>query len=123
MVISWDTGRVLDTYILSKHCGKCARKRAAMTENSLEYQEWYECHESECTINHSGLSVAMEVEGALVLCKRSIERLNLRYVNVISDGDSKCIKALQEAKPYGEDVRIRSMSVSDTSKNVWVKHL
>ena len=48
----------------------------------------------------------MEAAGALVLWKRSVERLNLRYVNVISDGDSKSIKALQEAQPYGEDVRI-----------------
>ncbi len=77
-----------------------------MTENSQEYQDWYELHESKCTINHSGSSVVMEVAGALVLWKRSVERLNLRYVNVISDGDSKSIKALQKAEPYGEDVRI-----------------
>ncbi len=106
VVISWDTGRVLDTIILSKHCGKCARRRVSMTENSQEYQDWYELHESKCTINHSGSSVAMEVEGALKLWQRSVERLNLRYVNVISDGDSKSIKALQEAQPYGEDVHI-----------------
>ncbi len=41
---------MLDTCILSKHCGKCARKRAIMTENSQEYQDWYELHESKCTI-------------------------------------------------------------------------
>ena len=41
----------------------------------------------------------MEVAGALTVWERSVERLNLRYVNVISDGDSKSIKALQIAKP------------------------
>ncbi len=38
----------------------------------------------------------MEVAGALVLWETSVERLNLRYFNVISDGDSKSIKALQK---------------------------
>ncbi len=45
-----------------------------MTENSQEYQDWYELHESKCTINHSGSS---EVAGALVLCYGVVVFLDL----------------------------------------------
>ena len=109
VVMSWDTGRVLDTHVMSKHCIKCTRKQRSLALNdtdivsSDEFQAWYSWHEHECTLNHSGSSSAMEVGGAIVLWKRSIERLNLRYVNVISDGDSKAISSVQKAKPYGDD--------------------
>ena len=108
VVMSWDTGWVLDTHILSKHCVRCTHKRKLLglsdgVENSEEFNAWFEWHKDECTLNHSGSSSAMEVGGALVLWKRSIEHLNLRYVNVVSDGDSKAISSVQKAKPYGDD--------------------
>ena len=108
VVMSWDTGRVLDTHILSKHCIRCTHKRKLLglsdgVENSEEFNAWFEWHKDECTLNHSGSSSAMEVGGALVLWKRSIEHLNLRYVNMVSDGDSKAISSVQKAKPYGDD--------------------
>lgn len=106
VVISWDTGHVLDSHVLSKHCGVCSRMRSRFSDDSLEYQQRYAEHEPWCTVNHSGSSPAMEMEGAFVLWNRSVERLNLRYVNVISDGDSKTVAALNVAKPYGEDVQI-----------------
>ena len=43
---------------------------------------------------------------ALVLWKRPESRLNLRYVNVVSDGDSKTMKVLRKKKPYGEGVKL-----------------
>ena len=72
-------------------------------ENSEEFNAWFEWHKDECTLNHSGSSSAMEVGGALVLWKRSIEYLNFRYVNVVIDGDSKAISSVQKAKLYGDD--------------------
>ena len=114
VVISWDTGWVLDAHVISRYCGKCTRMRRSLglgseagdETTSVEFQQWFKLHEPECTLNHKGSSNSMEVEGALVLWNRSVERLNLRYVNVISDGDSKAIAAVRAAKPYGEDVSI-----------------
>ncbi len=106
VVISWDTGRVLDTHVLSKYCGKCARKRGEFPETSDEFKQWYERHEDHYTQNHSGSSPAMERDGAMVLWSRSIERLNLRYTTVVSDSDSKTIVSLNESLPYGEGVKI-----------------
>ena len=94
VVISWDTGRVLDSYVLNKQCTKCARKSGKYPEDSLEYQQWYARHKDSCSINHTGSSPAMEMEGAKVLWNRSVKRLNLRYKNVVSDGDSKTVVAL-----------------------------
>ncbi len=33
VVMSWDTGRVLDTVVLSKYCGKCQAKLRALGLN------------------------------------------------------------------------------------------
>ncbi len=79
----------------------------SIVDASVEFQDWYEVHEAlGCTLNHSGSSPAVEVEGALVLWRRLIARRNLRYINVVSDGDSKTISALNKEKPYGDDVEI-----------------
>ena len=39
-----DTGRVLDTCMLSRYCGVCARHRAKL--DSVEFQRWCETHKS-----------------------------------------------------------------------------
>ena len=106
VVISWDTGRVLDTIVLSKYCAKCSRMRGKFPEDSDEFKQWYALHELKCNANHKGSSPAMEVEGAKILWGRSVERLNLRYTTVVSDGDSKTVQSLNEMKPYGEGVPI-----------------
>ena len=37
VVISWDTGRVLDTIVLSKYCAQCSRMRGKFPEDSDEF--------------------------------------------------------------------------------------
>ncbi len=114
VVTSWDTGHVLDQVVLSKYCRHCSQKMNSLgidevqARKSLEFQTWYADHEDHCTLNHRGTSALMELEleTALELWKRSVERLNLRYVNVVSDGDSKAITAVQIAEPYGSGVCI-----------------
>lgn len=106
VVISWDTGRVLDAHVLSKFCGSCSRMRTRLGETSLEFRKWYKRHKKRCTVNHKGSSPAMEMQGALVLWRRSVERLNLRYTTVVSDGDSKTVRNLNVEEPYGEGVNI-----------------
>lgn len=56
--------------------------------------------------NHEGSSPAMECAGALEIWKRSEEARRLRYMEVISDGDSKTIGILNENEPYGSGVTI-----------------
>ena len=106
VVVSWDTGRVLDTHVLCKNCIACARKRSQHPETSQAFIDWYAIHEDRCTANHSGSSPAMERDGALILWGRSVERLNLRYTTVVSDADSKTISALNREMPYGRGVKI-----------------
>lgn len=50
---------------------------------------------SECDINFNGSSPAMEAEGASILWRRSIELHNLRYRWIVSDGDSKAFKTVE----------------------------
>ena len=104
VVASWDTGRVLDTAVMSRYCGPCAVHRADLNDD--EFQEWYETHEAFCKLSHTDSSPSMEAAAALILWKRSESRLNLRYVNVICDGDSKTMTKLREAMPYGKDVKL-----------------
>ena len=68
-VISIDTGEVLDYYVLSKVCQKCALKKSTLSDGQIE--EWLLEHE--CDINYVGSSLAMETEGAVVLWQRSVE--------------------------------------------------
>ena len=89
--ISVDTGEVLDYHVLSKSCQKCALKKGKCTDE--EFEEWLLEHE--CDINFTGSSPAMEAEGAVVLWGRSIERHNLRYKWMVSDGDSKAFNAVE----------------------------
>ena len=103
VVISWDTGEVLDTELLCKYCLKCAAYKGS--KESPKYDEWYKNHKDSCTSNYEGSSPAMEVAGALKVFKRSL-KYNLRYTTVISDGDSKTISKLNSEQVYGPNVEI-----------------
>ena len=96
VVISLVTGQVLDYVTLSKTCTECKKweKRAG----TADYAAWKSTHE--CVANFHGSSPAMECEGALIMWRRSESRHNLRYTDIISDGDSKTFSLLSEKKPY-----------------------
>ena len=59
VVISWVTGEVLDTELLSRYCVQCSKYKGD-TEGE-EYERWYAAHEAKCTLTHTGSSPAMEV--------------------------------------------------------------
>ena len=94
------TGQVLDYETLSKTCTECKkwRKRAG----TAEYAAWRSRHE--CVANFQGSSPAMECEGALTMWRRSESWHNLRYTQIISDGDSKTFSLLAEKNPYTEPI-------------------
>lgn len=47
--------------------------------------------------------------GALKLCNRSKDKLNLRYTRYLGDGDSKGFANVLENNPYGVDVNITKL--------------
>jgi hypothetical protein len=70
---------------------------------------WYQKHKFICQSNFEGASGAMEVEGAKQLFCRSVEKCRMRYLNVVSDGDTKTLPTLQNHFPpiYGQNYEIK----------------
>ena len=91
-VTSFISGKVLDVVSYSKYCSGCNKGG-----------------EHECVKNFEGYSGGMEVVGAVDLCKKSEMTRGLRYVRYLGDGDSKGFLAVQEAKPYGNDITIEKL--------------
>ena len=116
-VISVDTGEILDYYVLSKSCQKCALKKSKGLSDE-EFEEWLLEHE--CDINFAGSSPAMELEGAVVLWERSVERHNLRYKWMVSDGDSKAFNSVENV--YGE-IKVEKLDCVGHVQKRMGKHL
>ena len=102
VVASWETGQVLDIEVLSKHCVMCSQKKA-IDPSSPEFLDWWETHQDVCLANYCGSSGGMEVEGAMRIWKRSIQKHRLRYTEMIADGDSSTFPTISAALPFGED--------------------
>ncbi|GBN79283.1 hypothetical protein AVEN_27577-1 [Araneus ventricosus] len=98
------TGLVIDYEILSKYCPECTT--ADLVEHSADFSIWYKAHKPECSENYVGSSNAMEVKAAEILWTRSVENCGMRYMNVLSDGDSKTYQHLLELDIYGDNMKI-----------------
>lgn len=100
-IITYETGKVIDYLVMSKHCSGCNHweKRDKLSD---EYKEWKSHHK--CDANFSGSSGAMEPRGAVTLFKRSLDH-NIHYTNLISDGDSKTLSLLHQEMPYGPELK------------------
>ena len=57
-------------------------------------------HRSVCDKNFEGPSGNMEKEAAVIMWRRSVQNHGLRYISMISDGDTNTIKKIHEADPY-----------------------
>lgn len=66
VVISMDTGKVLDRITLSKLCGPCSKQDQA-DEN---FEAWYDNHKPVCQKNYTGSSPGMETYAAHVMWNR-----------------------------------------------------
>ena len=102
------TGLVIDYELMSKYCQLCKNKESEGCTNE-QWKQWMEHHEAACNINHKGSSKAMEQEAAKVIWSRSEELHNLRYVDMLSDGDSSSFAAIVELQPCGPDVCISKL--------------
>ena len=92
---------VLDSEVLSKFCYECHAKKN-MDTASDEFLDWWEEYQGICSQNYYGSSGGMEAEGARPMWQRSIEKYKLRYMEAVSDGDSKTFAELTKWKPYSE---------------------
>ena len=88
-VISVLTGGVLDFEVKSLFCYSCAQHKND-SHASKSYLDWYEMHIDFCSINHVDSSGSMGTEGATMVFMRSILKRNLKYLQLVDDGDSGC---------------------------------
>lgn len=95
-VIEFYTGLVVDCVVLSNYCHGCA---LGPKEGDDGYNDWKKAHV--CQKNTEANSGQMEVEAALILFRRSLEKNDLRYTNIVCDGDSRTFLALCQDRTYG----------------------
>ncbi|GFT24546.1 uncharacterized protein TNCV_3253511 [Trichonephila clavipes] len=63
-------------------------------------------HADECDKNFDGTSGAMEMHASLIMWRRSISDCQMRFVSMLSDGDSKTFQFLSDNKIYVSDIKI-----------------
>lgn len=104
-VISYDTLKVLDVEVLSKHCNMCKVWKSKLQSKAIsqvEFDAWKAVHADVCDINTHVSSPAMETVAVVKMWNRSEEVNNLQYTSYIGDGDSKGFSAVLAQKPYGD---------------------
>ncbi|GFW05073.1 uncharacterized protein TNCV_598671 [Trichonephila clavipes] len=106
IIIDILSGLVLDFEVLSKYCHNCVVAGRDMGVDSAEFHIWQKGHADECDKNFDGTSGAMEMHAALIMWRRSISDCQMRFVSMLSDGDSKLFNFLSDNKIYGSDIKI-----------------
>lgn len=91
-----------------------------MGNNSPEYEVWYADHSKSgrCEKNYDGSSGAMEVHVANVLWKRSIDVSQMRYTEILSDGDSKTFLSLSKSKIYDDKQIVKEECINHVAKRL-----
>ncbi|GFT92142.1 uncharacterized protein TNCV_3151171 [Trichonephila clavipes] len=113
IIIDILSGLVLDFEVLSKYCHNCVVTGRDMGVDSAEFHIWQKGHADECDKNFDGTSGAMEMHAALIMWRRSISDCQMRFVSMLSDGDSKTFKFLLDNKIYGSDIKIEKKAIKD----------
>ena len=85
--ISVDTGKVLDSVVLSKSCKGCISMEQVRKSDPERFERWKTNHK--CNLNYHGSSPNMEKVGAVKIFQRSVEKHRLYYTAYYGDGDSK----------------------------------
>ena len=84
--ISIDSGKVLDTGILSKICKDCNKMQTIKAIDPQAYDKWNAAHK--CGLNYEGSSPAVETVYAEIIFKLLVVKNNLHYTCFCGDGDS-----------------------------------
>ena len=108
IVIEVRTGLVIDFIGYSKSCVHCNRKKKQVERGLIsedEKSKWQTSHEKkgECYTNYYGTSSgAMESDAAVELWGRSEVKRKMRYMVMLSDGDTDSWSKVNDSKPYGD---------------------
>ena len=91
--ISVDSGKTLDSEIMSRKCKGCVMMRDLETTDPTRYEDWKSFHE--CGLNYTRSAPYMEKVGLVNIFKRSTEKNGLRYATFYGDGDGKSLMLLR----------------------------
>lgn len=97
-VIELYSGLVLDHCVLSNYCHGCS---VGPKPGDSIYSEWHEKHRPQCQKNTEANAGQMEIIAAKTMFQRSLQKHQLRYTNVLCDGDSRTYTSLSEDRVYG----------------------
>ena len=75
--ISVDSGKILDTEIMSRKCKGCVMMGDCKINDPIRYEDWHASHD--CGLNYKGSAPNMEEAGSVSIFQRSIEKNGLRY--------------------------------------------
>ena len=100
------TGKAINVEVMSKECRECMNWRDK--QGTVEFNKWWEGHQTTCHVNFEGSSGAMDAAGTLAICQRSVNNYGVRYVDFLGDGDSKSHKVLVDEAVYG-DVQVTKL--------------
>lgn len=113
------SGLALDFKVPRNFCRLCTINKKKKDEKSFE--EWHRTtHAEKCHLNFSGLSGAMETEGAVRMWGRSEDK-GLRFVTFLGDGDSSSYKAvtdMNEGKGPYKDVIVKKECINHVQKRM-----
>lgn len=98
VIIELFTGLVLEYVVLSNCCAECER---GPKESDPAYETWRAAHICQKNTRKKKKSGEMEVEAALILFERLLQKNGVRYTTILSDGDCLTFFALQDKKVYG----------------------
>ncbi|GFU28585.1 uncharacterized protein TNCV_467941 [Trichonephila clavipes] len=98
IIIDIFSGLVLDFEVLLKYCHNCVVAGRDMGVDSVEFHIRQKGHEDECDKNFDGTSGAMEMHAVLIMWRRSISDCQMRFVSMLSDGDSKTFQFCRTIK-------------------------
>ncbi|CAB4031013.1 Hypothetical predicted protein [Paramuricea clavata] len=123
IVISADTGEVLDYVVLSKVCELC-KATEKHKSNPEKYQEWKDAHAASglCQKNYNGSSPAMEKEAARILWSRSVDKHKFRHIDMVCDGDSKAYGEVWDIYGVCDDCeKYENMDKQSAEYQKWLK--
>ena len=121
VVIDLMTGLVLDTEIRSNYCSSCALAASRFKGyDTDEFRDWRQNVHTLCEKNHSGSAASMEAHAAVAMFGRSVDKHRMRYTTVLSDGDSKTVKKLNDENTYDVEIR-KEECVNHISKRMFAR--
>ena len=96
-VVEHHTGLIIYSVALSNYCRHC---NSAPKPDDPGFVAWQRNHQLHCQKNMDCASGAMEVEGALILFSRSVDKHKLRYTQMLGDGDAKTHARIEAGDPF-----------------------